>query len=144
MVSKFLDELPILEGDDALRLGVCAMGPVADTDTLTWMRVWVWQQDGAKVAASSGASGEHPGSHPLLPKEQLPFTAPDEWMIQTQLEPGSPPFSENKPALAMAMALVTHDDGTTDVEQWDQAVMVAGRRNHEYPDGSPEEEWGRG
>lgn len=137
MYSKFREELPILDGDEALRLGVCAMGPVADTDTLTRMRVWVWQVDGEKVAASSGISGEHLGAHPLSPREQLPFTSAKGWMVQTELEPGSAQFSEGKPALAMALALVTAADGTNDVLQWNQAVMVAGHRNHEHPETDP-------
>jgi hypothetical protein len=134
MYSKFEEELPILDGDADLRLGVCAMGPVAATDTITWMRVWVWQVAGKKVAASSGVSGAHPGAHRLGPTEELPFTAAKGWMVQTQLEPGSEQFSEGKPARAMAMALVTNDDGTEeDVLEWSQAVLVRGHRNHEYP-----------
>jgi hypothetical protein len=139
MYSKFEQELPILEGDDSLRLGVCAMGPVADTDTITWMRVWMWQLDGEKVAASSGVSGTHPGAHPLAPTEELPFKAEKGWMIQTVLEPGSDEFSEGTPALAMAMALVVTDgdaegtNGTRELLQWNQGVMVEGRRHHEYP-----------
>jgi hypothetical protein len=136
MFSKFRNELPILQGDDKLRLGVCAMGPVAGGDQLTWMRVWVWQKDGDKLAASFGTSGEHLGGHPLAPTEQLPFTSDKGWMIQTELEPGAEQFSEGKPALAMAIALVTHDDGTTDVEEWSQAVMVKERRHHEHPEHS--------
>jgi hypothetical protein len=131
MLSKFDEELPILY-DAGLRLGVCAMGDVAAGDELTAMRVWVWQKDGDKFAACSGNGGEHLGGHPLRPDETLPFTS--RWMIQTELEDGSPEFSEGKPALAMAMALVTHEDGTDEVEQWNQAVMIEGRRNHEYPD----------
>jgi hypothetical protein len=134
MLSRFREVLPILEGDAGLRLGVCAMGRVADGDQLTSMQVWVWQVDGEKVAASAGKGGEHVGGHPLAPSEQPPYTAEKGWMVQTELEPGSVQFSEGKPALAMAMALVTHADGTTDVDQWNQAVMVAERRPHEHPE----------
>jgi hypothetical protein len=133
-VSKFREVLPILHGDDSLRLGVCAMGPVAKGDQLTAMRVWVWQLDGEKVALSSGKSGDHLGAHPLAPSEKTPFTTEKGWMIQTELEEGSPQFSEGKPALAMAIALVTRGDGSKDVERWDQAVMVAERRHHEHPE----------
>ena len=100
------------------------MGPVADGDEITWMRVWLWQQDGKKLAACFGTSGKHPGAHPLAPTERLPFKSKKDWMIQTQLEPGSKQFSKGKPALAMAMAMVKHSDGSTGVEHWSQAVMV--------------------
>jgi hypothetical protein len=128
MVSKFREVLHVLENpiDPSVRLGVCAMGPVADGDELTWMRVWVAQQDGARVALASGTSGEHLGGHELSDMEVLPFTDKKGWMVQTQLEPGSEEFSPGKPALAMAMALVRHQDGTRDVEQWSQAITVAG------------------
>jgi hypothetical protein len=78
------------------------MGPVAPGDTLNWMRVWVWQQDGERVAASAGTSGEHLGGHDPSERERIPFTEDREWMIQTELEPGSEQFSDQKPALAMA------------------------------------------
>jgi hypothetical protein len=101
------------------------MGPVdAGGDEIVWMRVWLWQQDGKKVAACFGTSGEHPGAHPLAPTERLPFKPKKDWMIQTELEPGSKQFSKGKPALAMAMALVKHSDGSTGVEHWSQAVSV--------------------
>jgi hypothetical protein len=100
------------------------MGPVADGDQLTWMRVWIWQQDGAKIAASAGTSGEHLGAHAVAASEHLPFKAEKGWMIQTQLEPGSEQFTKGKPALAIAMALVKHADGSTGVDTWSQAVMV--------------------
>jgi hypothetical protein len=132
--SRFREVLPILQGDPSLPLGVCAMGAVADGDELTAMRIWVWQVDGRKVAASSGQGGVHLGGHHLAPSETPPYTAPRGWMVQTELEPGSEQFSEGKPALAMAMALVTHEDGTKDVEQWNQAVMIKERRHHEHPE----------
>jgi hypothetical protein len=34
----------------------------------------------------------------------------------------------------MAMAVVKHADGTTEVQQWNQAVIIHGRRDHRYPD----------
>ena len=127
MVSRFDEVLPVLEDDPGgARLGVCAMGPVADGDKLTWMRVWVWQQDGKRVAAASGTSGEHLGGRRRSSKEKLPFTGKKGWMIQTELEPGSQQFSAGKPALANAMALVEHADGTKSVEQWSQAVSISG------------------
>jgi hypothetical protein len=137
MVSKFRETLPILDGpadDPAVRLGVCAMGPVAPGDRLTWMRVWVWQQVSDRVAASSGTSGTHLGSHPVSDMEQIPFTDKIGWMIQTELEPGSEQFVGGEPALANAMALVEHADGTRDVEQWSQAVTIgngSGQGHHD-------------
>ena len=109
------------------------MGPVADGDQLTWMRVWIWQQDGAKIAASAGTSGEHLGAHAVAASEHLPFKAEKGWMIQTKLEPGSEQFTAGKPALAMAMALVKHADGTTGIDHWSQAVMVGKQPAHHPP-----------
>jgi hypothetical protein len=105
------------------------MGPVAPGDTLTWMRVWVWQQDGDRLAVSAGTSGEHLGGHDPSEREQIPFTNAREWMIQTELEPGSDQFTEGEPALAMAMAMVERD-GDRDVETWSQAVMVGSGHEH--------------
>ena len=132
MISKFREHLPILQGTSAAsgrKLGVCAMGPVASGDTLTWMRVWVWQQDGTQLAASAGTSGEHLGGHGVSDREELPFTDAKGWMIQTELEPGSDQFTEGKPALAMAMAIV-ENGGSRDVETWSQAVMIGSGHPH--------------
>jgi hypothetical protein len=134
MYSKFEEDLPILDGPESLRLGVCAMGPVAATDKITSMRVWVWQVVGDKIAVSSGIGGKHPGNHPLIPREKLPFETANGWMVQTQLEPGSGKFVEGEPALAMALSQVTdHAGNQKDVLQWNQGVLVKGHRNHEYP-----------
>jgi hypothetical protein len=132
VVSKFRERLPILQGNSVASgrpLGVCAMGPVAPGETLTWMRVWVWQQDGDRLAVSAGTSGEHLGGHDPSEREQIPFTNAREWMIQTELEPGSDQFTEGEPALAMAMAIVERD-GDRDVETWSQAVMVGSGHEH--------------
>jgi hypothetical protein len=126
MVSKFRQRLPILKGTanpSGRKLGVCAMGPVAPGEKITWMRVWVWQKAGKRLAASAGTSGEHLGGRKRSPKEQLPFTDKREWMIQTALEPGSQQFAKGKPALAMATAIIERD-GSQDVETWSQAVMI--------------------
>ncbi len=127
MRSKFNESLPILHGpadQRGVRLGVCAMGPVGDGDKLTSMRVWVFQETGAKAAAASGTGGRHLGGHPMSDNEKPPFTTAKGWMVQTELEPGSDQFVQAKPALAMAMALVTHKDGTDGVEHWTQAVLI--------------------
>jgi len=134
MVSRFEETLPILTGKapKGVRLGACAMGPVADGDKLTWMRVWVWQLNGNKVAASSGTSGEHLGGPKKTKREKLPFTPEKGWMIQTQLEPGSAQFAKGKPALATALAIVEHADGSTGVEHWSQAVSMRALRKSDY------------
>jgi hypothetical protein len=133
MLSRFNTSLPILEGPDdpGVRLGVCAMGTVADGDELTSMRVWVFQHTDTSVAASTGTSGEHLGGHAMVDEERPPFKK--RWMIQTQLEPGSEEFLADRPALAMAMALVTHADDSKDVEHWSQAISVRAPAEHAHP-----------
>jgi hypothetical protein len=134
MVSRFDEKLPILAGraPKGVRLGVCAMGPVAEGVKLTWMRVWVWQLNGDKVAASSGTSGKHVGGPRKSRREKLPFTAGKTWMIQTELEPGSDEFAKGKAALATALAMVEHEDGSTGVEHWSQAVSLRALRKSDY------------
>ena len=123
-----------------LKLGVCAMGPVGDGDKVLSMHVWVWQQSGERsAAAASGEGGKHLGSHPMSPKEKLPFKGPGvadgeaegKWMIQTQLEKDSEEFSAGEAALATAMALVEHKDGSREVLHWSQGVMI--REGHAHP-----------
>jgi hypothetical protein len=121
-----------MDGDAGQRLGVCAMGPVAQGHELTWMRVWVWQEHDTKVAVSAGVSGKHLGAEAVAASEKLPFTAKKGWMIQTKLEPGSGQFAKGKPALAMAMALVKDKDGSSSVEHWSQAVTVGERYGHPH------------
>lgn len=126
MVSKFRERLPLLKGTanpSGRKLGVCAMGPVAPGDEITWMRVWLWQKSSKRLAVCAGTSGDHLGGRRESPKEKLPFTDKREWMIQTELEPGSKQFAKGKPALAMAMAIIERD-GSQDVETWSQAVMI--------------------
>jgi hypothetical protein len=118
-------------------------GPVGDGDKVHGMRVWVSQQVGDRVVAASGEGGEHLGSHPPSPKEKLPFKGPGvangeaegKWMIQTQLEKDSDESSAGKAALATAMANVEHEDGSTEVLHWSQAVMV--REGHAHPPPPP-------
>ena len=122
--SKFSEVLPILKDENA-QLGVCAMGPVGTGDSIIWMRVWVWQQDGDNVAASAGNAGEQvPGAHRLDAKDMPPFTpAQERWMVQTKLEPHSAEFKTEKPALVQAMALV-ENEGERNIVQWGQAVAL--------------------
>lgn len=134
MVSKFFEVLPLLvDGSD--QVGVCAMGPIGDGDTLIWMRVWVWQQDGENVAASAGNAGEHvAGAHALSADQQPPFAQPRErWMVQTKLEPESVDFNIEKPALVQAMALV-ENGGDRSIVQWGQAVALRAPGHHHHDD----------
>jgi hypothetical protein len=131
--SRFFEDLPLLkDGND--QVGVCAMGPIGDDDTLLWMRAWVWQQDGDSVAASAGNAGDHvPRAHPLSQDQKPPFAAPKPlWMVQTKLEPESAEFSLGKPALVQAIALV-EVGGERNILQWSQAVGL--REPHEHPHG---------
>jgi hypothetical protein len=143
VLSKFNPTLHLLSGkptDPDDTLSVCAMGPVSEDDLIEWMRVWVWQQDGDNRAASTGLSGQHLGGHDESPKERLPFEPGSTWMIQTKLEPGSAQFVVGRSAMALAMALVSHPkDGTSEVQQWSQGVLVEGRPGHDHHhDGEPE------
>jgi hypothetical protein len=120
MLSKFDDTLPSPAGRGQVAgrpAGPCTMGPVGDGDTLTWMRVWVHQRAGGRVAAASGTSGEDARTQ----AEHRPFR--ERWMIRTGLEPGSDQFL-GAPATALALALVTRADGSKDVEQWSQEVTI--------------------
>ena len=122
MVSKFFEVLPILRDGDR-QVGVCAMGPIGDGDVILWMRVWIWQQDGDEIAAAAGNAGDQvPGAHPLNEDTRPPFAHPnDRWMVQTKLEPVSADFSDEKPALVQAIALV-ENGGDSSIVQWSQAV----------------------
>jgi hypothetical protein len=118
--SMFDKELPALADrtDPSFPLGPCAMGPVGDGDTVTWMRVWVFQDDDGHVAAATGTSGSHVGSAPEIP----PFTS--RWMIRTALEPGSGAFDPARKATAVALALATRKDGTQTIQHWRQDVAI--------------------
>jgi hypothetical protein len=112
--------------DPDLALSVCAMGPLDKGDEILAMRVWVWQVADGQVAASTGTAGVHLGGHPLAPSEVFPLMGTDTskmWMIQTQLEPHSPQFVNNEPALATGMAMVNREGGV-ELEHWSQAVMI--------------------
>ena len=130
MVSKFDNTLHPLEGTPAERLGVCAMGDVAPGDTLTSMHVVVLQQTDDGVASSSGPGGQHLGGHNPEPTESLPMRGP-RWMVQTRMEDGSKEFSSGT-ALATAVALVEHKDGSKDIEQWSQIVAVMSLDDHDH------------
>ena len=127
MVSKFRPSAAAPQGlTPGSRFGVCAMGPVGDGDTLIWMRVWVWQQDGESVAACGGHQRRAPRRRTASPRAgAASLHAQDrDWMIQTELEPGSKQFSNGKPALARRWRSSSTATAAIDIEQWSQAVMV--------------------
>jgi len=130
--SRFFEELPLLK-DGQKQVGVCVMGPIGDGDKLIWMRAWVWQQDGDKIAASAGKAGEQVrGAHRLAAEDKPPFAAPKtRWMVQTKLERDSADFNVKKPVLVQALALV-ENDGDRSILQWSQAVALkqAGQHPH--------------
>jgi hypothetical protein len=134
MVSKFFEVLPILKDPNGKQVGVCAMGPIGDGDTLLWIEVWIWQQDGDDLAASSGSAGDEvPGAHPLAPEDRPPFAHPRErWMVETKLEPVSAYFTDEKPALVQAMALV-ENGGERRIVQWGQAVALRSPGGGHHP-----------
>src|SRR5262245_41710594 len=134
--SKFFEVLPVLRDPQGSQVGVCAMGPIGTGDSLIWMRVWVWQQDGNAVVASSGNAGDHiHGAHPLRQDQMPPFAAPEaQWMVQTGFEPISgQAYDVGKPALAQALALV-ENNGERNIVQWGQAVSL--RLPYHHPPGT--------
>ncbi len=139
MVSKFFEVLPILRDGDR-QVGVCAMGPIGDDEVLLWMRVWIWQQDGEHVAAAAGNAGEQvPGAHALDEDDRPPFAHPRErWMVQTKLEPVSADFTDTKPALVQAIALV-ENGGQNSIVQWSQAVGLRTPVHHGAGNGAASE-----
>jgi hypothetical protein len=94
--------------------GPCAMGPTKGESLIT-MHVWVFQHLDDGLALATGDN-----------REQPEFTTEPEprWRVRTTVDPGSKDFVLDKPAVAVAIALVKRD-GTTDVQQWSQAVQIA-------------------
>jgi hypothetical protein len=129
--SRFDEVLPVLLNNQHKQVGVCAMGPIGAGDTIEWMRVWAWQQDGQTVVASAGCAGEHVhGAHPLNQHQNPPFAAPTpKWMVQTGFQPNSPDFKLDKPVQVQAMALVKNGADTNFV-QWNQAVLLREPHHH--------------
>ena len=128
MLSRFKEELPLMTGPGTapgVKLSVCGMGPVAKGVEIESMEVWVWQERKNGFALSTGKAGVHLGGKEL-PAEKLPFGHKKGWMIQTALAKGSKQFVKDKPALAMAIAVLTRKDGEKEVEQWMQGVLIRG------------------
>ena len=124
-ISRFFEELPLLEDNKDKQVGLCVMGPVGTGDNLIWMSAWAWQQDGDKIASSTGDAGTPvKGARPLRPKDKPPFKAPKkQWMVQTGLRKGSAPYNPKKPVLVQAIALV-ETGGERAIVQWSQAVKI--------------------
>ena len=135
MYSKFEEELPILDGPGNLRLGICAMGPVAATDEITSMQGLGVAGGGQQDRGFRPVSPAHTrGAHAVVATETLPYTAANGWMVQTRLEPGSSQFVEEK-AGALHGAGAGHESrrhGEGRSGRPHQAVLVKGHRNHEY------------
>lgn len=108
--SKFPPELALPAGT---KPGPCAMGPTKGEDLIT-MHVWVFQHLDTGLALASGDNREQPEFE----------TEPEpRWRVRTTLDPGSEDFSTDKPAEAVAIALVRRGN-TTDIQQWSQAVEI--------------------
>ena len=88
------------------------------------MHVWIFQHTDTGLAVASGDSREHP----TIESER------HRWRVRTGLDPASEDFSTDKPAVAMAMALVRGGDGSSDVHQWSQAVFVTTARDDRADD----------
>ena len=120
--SKFDDNLVLsakdvkFEDATGVRSGPCAMGGVAPGDSLTSIHVLLVQDAGGRVATATGSSQR------LFRKDRPPER--ERWVVNTELEKGSDQFAVGKPAMAMAMAVVKHKDGGTEIDRWSQAVSI--------------------
>jgi hypothetical protein len=120
--SKFDDNLVLsakdvkFEDATGVRTGPCAMGGVAPGDSLTSIHVLLVQDAGGRVATATGSSQR------LFRKDKSPER--ERWVVNTELEKGSDQFAVGKPAMAMAMAVVKHNDGGTEIDRWSQAVSI--------------------
>jgi hypothetical protein len=120
--SKFDDNLVLsakgVKFKDAtgVRAGPCAMGGVAPGDSLTSIHVLLVQDAGGRVATAAGSSQR------LFRADNLPER--ERWVVNTELEKSSDQFAVGKPAMAMAMAVVKHKDGGTEIDRWSQAVSI--------------------
>jgi len=124
-ISRFFEELPLLEDNKDKQVGICLMGPIGAGDNIVWMSGWAWQQDGDTIAASTGDSGTAvKGARPLRPKDKPPFKAPKkQWMVQTGFRKGSAKFNPKLPVLVQVIALIEIGDERA-IVQWGQAVKI--------------------
>lgn len=123
--SRFFEDLPLLEDHQDKQVGICLMGPIGEGDNIVWMSGWAWQEDGGKLAASTGDSGKQvKGAHKLGQDDKPPFKAPKpQWMVQTGFRKGSADFNPKKPVLVQVIALVELG-GQRAIVQWGQAVRI--------------------
>ena len=77
------------------------------------MHVWVFQHVADGLALASGDTHADP---------MFSSSAGRRWRVPTALDPKSKPFELDKPAVAMAIALL--DDGA-EILEWSQAVTIA-------------------
>ena len=116
-MRKFDEKLPLKSKPPipgGMRPGPCAMGPAGE-DEMPSMHVWIFQHTDKGAAVASGDNREQqPANRP----------GPPRWRVATGLDPASQKFAPGEPAVAMAMAIVRHEDGSLDVEHWSQAVIV--------------------
>jgi hypothetical protein len=101
------------------------MGP-AEEGVLPSMHVWIFQHTDKGLAVSTGDSRD----------QQPSQKAPLRWRVATGLDPASEDFAPDKPAVAIAMALVQGDDGEVDIQQWSQAVIVTDKGDVRKDDGT--------
>src|SRR6185503_5230408 len=123
--SRFFEDLPLLEDHQDKQVGICLMGPIGEGDNIVWMSGWAWQEDGGKLAASTGDSGKQvKGAHKLGKNDKPPFKAPKpQWMVQTGFRKGSADYNPKKPVLVQVIALVELG-GQRAIVQWGQAVRI--------------------
>ena len=125
---RFDEKLPLRSKSPipgGMRPGPCAMGPAED-GVLPSMHVWIFQQTAKGPAVASGDNRE----------QQPSEAAPLRWRVATGLDPASQDFAPDKPAVAMAMALVREEDGRLEVQHWSQAVIVTDKGDVRQDDGT--------
>jgi hypothetical protein len=88
-----------------------AAGPIAPTQRLDWVWVWIVQNRPNRAAAARGG-----GAGPFGPPAK-------EWRVPIQMAPNSDPFKPDWAALATAVALV-REGGSTEAYWWSEAIMI--------------------
>lgn len=88
-----------------------AAGPIAPTQMLEWVWVWIIQNRPDKAAAARGGG---PG----------PFGPPaKEWRVPIKMAANSAPFTPDWAAEATAVALVD-EGGSKEAYWWSEAIMI--------------------
>jgi hypothetical protein len=99
-------------GDE--RWSPVATGPIDPGDVIKWIAVWIFQsREKGPAAAATGRSGYD---------EDIQ----DQWEVETFLVSGSDDFDTDKPALAMALALIWRggDEKRREFYWWVDPVML--------------------